>query len=236
MKERPHQIKAKIKFEKKAESKDEMAKIVAGCLGKTVKKLMYSQMIESKLVAGKKGAQAAVSINYGYASLRLAMKNLTKTNLTKREQTFLLRLVSSTLPTMEMVYSWKGVSANRDGYEFLRSAVVTECPLCAGTKAMDTQDHWVACKSLENKWKEETNHHWKNMAGQLPKEVDLMAVYENNEINYVEKCGLIKKKTLMDLIEIDEKDLTPWNMTLIRKTMLKVATKVWNYKQNLLST
>jgi len=94
----------------------------------------------------------------------------------------------------------------------------------------------VACKSLENKWKEETNHHWKNMAGQLPKEVDLMAVYENNEINYVEKCGLIKKKTLMDLIEIDEKDLTPWNMTLIRKTMLKVATKVWNYKQNLLST
>ena len=103
MKERPHRIKAKIKFEKKAESKDEMAKIVAGCLGKTVKKLMYSQMIESKLVAGKKGAQAAVSTSYGYASLRLAMKNLTKTNLTKREQTFLLRLVSSTLPTMEMV-------------------------------------------------------------------------------------------------------------------------------------
>ena len=67
MKEKPHRIKAKIKFEKKAESKDEMAKIVAGCLGKAMKKLMYSQMIESKLMAGKKGAQAAVSINYGYA-------------------------------------------------------------------------------------------------------------------------------------------------------------------------
>ena len=95
----------------------------------------------------------------------------------------------------------------------------------------------MACKSLRTKWKDETNHHWKSVTGQLPKEVDLVAVYENNEINYVEKCGLIKKKTLMDLTtEIDEKDLTPWKMTMIRKTLLKVATTVWYYKQNLLST
>tara|TARA_Y100000296_G_scaffold75801_1_gene95827 strand:- start:73 stop:1533 length:1461 start_codon:yes stop_codon:yes gene_type:complete len=249
MKERPHQIKAKIKFEKKTESKDDcMAKIVAGGLGKTVEKLMYSQMIESRLMEDsqhnvKTGTQASVSISYGYASLRLAIKKLVQTKLDKRDQTFLLRLVSSTLPTMEMVHKWKGVSANRDGYEFLHSAVVTdknetspECPLC-DTKAMDTQGHWVACKSLRTKWKDETNHHWKSVTGQLPKEVDLVAVYENNEINYVEKCGLIKKKTLMDLTtEIDEKDLTPWKMTMIRKTLLKVATTVWYYKQNLLST
>ena len=171
------------------------------------------------------------------------MKTLTKTNLTKREQTFLLRLVSSTLPTMEMVHNWKGVGADRDGYEFLRSAVLTDdnetsdkCPLQCKAGASDTQGHWVECKSLAAKWKDEMNCHWKSMTGQLPSRVDLLAVYENNEINYAEKCGLIKKKTLMDLFEIDEKDLTPWKMTLIRKTLLKVATAVWYYKQNLLST
>ena len=40
----------------------------------------------------------------------------------------------------------------------------------------------------------------------------------------------------MDLTETDEKDLTPWRMTRIRKTLLKVATAVWYYRQNLLST